>query len=275
MVRPLRVNTTGVAYPPTPALDQTGSPYYEIPLAQIQVGPGVSSIDDGKILDARRFHNAAADHQVIPAKTVGLANRGEAVYWRPAEYPAGANGVEALRVSTTPFDPSYISPLAGVVLGCAARRVPVVLDGLITTAAALVARVVAEAVTACRDWVNTPPADLTPPLFADAVVAAPRDEGGSLDPVELRPVRRAVVSSRGVHGGGDRGALFLGQVNHGETLPRQARPEGLAGHRAEPDRWPGPLRPVRIEPAKTTGGLSADSTKRPTRMPEPPPVLGR
>src|SRR5690606_5826258 len=63
--------------------------------------------------------------------------------------------------------------------------------------------------------------------------------------------------------------------NHGETLPRQARPEGLAGHRAEPDRWPGPLRPVRIEPAKTTGGLPADSTERSTRMPEPPPVLGR
>jgi len=111
----LKTGTPGPA-PTPPALDQSGAPYYEIPLAQIQVGPGVSSIDDGKILDARRFHNAAADHQVIPAKTVGLANRGEAVYWRPAEYPAGANGVEALRVSTTPFDPSYISPLAGVVL---------------------------------------------------------------------------------------------------------------------------------------------------------------
>ena len=34
------------------------------------------------------------------------------------------------------------------------------------------AQVVAEAVSGCRDWVNTPPGDLTPPLFADAVVAA-------------------------------------------------------------------------------------------------------
>jgi len=100
--------------PPTP--DQSGSPYYEIPLAQIQVGPGASSVDDGKILDARRFHNAAADYQVIPAKTLGLVNRGEAVYWRPAEYPAGANGVDALVVSKAPYDPSYIAPLAGVVL---------------------------------------------------------------------------------------------------------------------------------------------------------------
>jgi nicotinate-nucleotide--dimethylbenzimidazole phosphoribosyltransferase len=41
-----------------------------------------------------------------------------------------------------------VAALAGVVLGCAARRVPVVLDGLITTAAALVAR---ELAPACVD----------------------------------------------------------------------------------------------------------------------------
>jgi leucyl aminopeptidase len=34
------------------------------------------------------------------------------------------------------------------------------------------AQVVAQAVAATRDWVNTPPGDLTPPIFADAVVAA-------------------------------------------------------------------------------------------------------
>ncbi len=34
------------------------------------------------------------------------------------------------------------------------------------------AQVVADAVIATRDWVNTPPADLTPPAFADAVAAA-------------------------------------------------------------------------------------------------------
>lgn len=34
------------------------------------------------------------------------------------------------------------------------------------------AEVVARAVAATRDWVNTPPADLTPPAFAEAVVAA-------------------------------------------------------------------------------------------------------
>lgn len=36
------------------------------------------------------------------------------------------------------------------------------------------AQVVARAVAATRDWVNLPPADLTPPAFADAVVAAGR-----------------------------------------------------------------------------------------------------
>ncbi|MFT4287591.1 leucyl aminopeptidase [Nocardioides sp.] len=34
------------------------------------------------------------------------------------------------------------------------------------------ARVVAAAVNATRDWVNTPPADLTPPAFAEAIAAA-------------------------------------------------------------------------------------------------------
>jgi leucyl aminopeptidase len=36
------------------------------------------------------------------------------------------------------------------------------------------AQVVARAVATTRDWVNTPPGDLTPPVFADAIVAAGR-----------------------------------------------------------------------------------------------------
>ncbi|NPC96759.1 leucyl aminopeptidase [Nocardioides sp. zg-DK7169] len=39
------------------------------------------------------------------------------------------------------------------------------------------AQVVAEAVATCRDWVNTPPGDLTPPVFADAVEAAVNEAG--------------------------------------------------------------------------------------------------
>jgi leucyl aminopeptidase len=52
-----------------------------------------------------------------------------------------------------------------IVLSAAARRKEAV-------AAFEEARVVAAAVAATRDWVNTPAGDLTPPLFADAVVAA-------------------------------------------------------------------------------------------------------
>ena len=52
-----------------------------------------------------------------------------------------------------------------VVLSGAARRADV-------QQAATDAQVVARAVAATRDWVNTPPVDLTPPAFADAVVAA-------------------------------------------------------------------------------------------------------
>ncbi len=37
------------------------------------------------------------------------------------------------------------------------------------------AEVLADAVTLCRDWVNTPPADCTPPLFADLVAAAHKE----------------------------------------------------------------------------------------------------
>ena len=42
------------------------------------------------------------------------------------------------------------------------------------------AQVVTDAVVASRDWVNTPPADLTPPAFADAIAAAVKDANKQL-----------------------------------------------------------------------------------------------
>jgi leucyl aminopeptidase len=59
-------------------------------------------------------------------------------------------------------------PVDVVVLSPAARRSEVV-------EAFEAAQVVAAAVRLCRDWVNTPPGDLTPPAFADAVAAAHKD----------------------------------------------------------------------------------------------------
>jgi leucyl aminopeptidase len=57
------------------------------------------------------------------------------------------------------------TPAAVVVLSGAARRKEVV-------AAFEEARIVSAAVATTRDWVNTPPGDLTPPAFADAVAEA-------------------------------------------------------------------------------------------------------
>ncbi|MEP9364670.1 leucyl aminopeptidase [Nocardioides sp. CN2-186] len=55
-----------------------------------------------------------------------------------------------------------------VVLSSVARRKE-------TVAAFEEAQLVARAVATTRDWVNTPPGDLTPPAFADAVVAATKE----------------------------------------------------------------------------------------------------
>ena len=57
------------------------------------------------------------------------------------------------------------TPAEVVVLTRAARRAEV-------SAAVEPAQIVVDAVTGARDWVNTPPADLTPPAFADAIAAA-------------------------------------------------------------------------------------------------------
>lgn len=60
------------------------------------------------------------------------------------------------------------APSDVVVLSPAARRKDVV-------AAFEEARIVTRAVAATRDWVNTPPGDLTPPAFADTVAAATKE----------------------------------------------------------------------------------------------------
>ena len=62
-------------------------------------------------------------------------------------------------------EPTTKDAVDAVVLSPVARRADAV-------AAFEAAQVVARAVLQCRDWVNTPPGDLTPPLFADAVSSA-------------------------------------------------------------------------------------------------------
>ncbi|CAM3851408.1 leucyl aminopeptidase [Nocardioides zeicaulis] len=64
--------------------------------------------------------------------------------------------------------PESSAPADVVVLSPIARKAE-------ATAAAETAQVLADAVELCRDWVNTPPADCTPPLLADLVTAAHRE----------------------------------------------------------------------------------------------------
>ncbi|KRB73353.1 aminopeptidase [Nocardioides sp. Root190] len=60
------------------------------------------------------------------------------------------------------------TPAEVVVLTPAARRSEIV-------EALTPAQVLVDAVAAARDWVNTPPADLTPPAFADSIAAAVKE----------------------------------------------------------------------------------------------------
>ncbi len=75
-----------------------------------------------------------------------------------------------------------------------------------TTAAFEDGRVVAEAVAVARDWVNTPPGDLTPPAFADAVTAAVKEtdaaEGATLSVEVVTEDRLAALGCGGILGVG-------------------------------------------------------------------------
>ncbi|MCR6032915.1 leucyl aminopeptidase [Nocardioides sp. zg-579] len=115
--------------------------------------------------DVRRGAGAAA-RAVTNAASVALA--------LPAATPELVRAVvEGYRLGGYTFtiykkdakDPKQGTPADVVVLTPAARRKEV-------TTALEEAQVVADAVVATRDWVNTPPGDLRPPAFADAVVAA-------------------------------------------------------------------------------------------------------
>jgi leucyl aminopeptidase len=75
------------------------------------------------------------------------------------------------------------------------------------------ARVVAAAVTRARDWVNTPPNDLRPPGFADAVAAAAENAGLAVEVLDERALRR----------GGYGGILAVGLGS--EAPPRLVRLE--------------------------------------------------
>ena len=114
--------------------------------------PGPDDVRRAAGAAARAVTNAASVALALPADTPDLVGA-VAVGYRLGAY--GFTGYKAAK-DTAPAEIVVLSP--------AARRKEVV-------AAFEEAEVVAEAVATARDWVNTPPADLTPPELADRIVA--------------------------------------------------------------------------------------------------------
>ncbi|TIC79876.1 leucyl aminopeptidase [Nocardioides sp. GY 10113] len=170
----------------------------------------------------RRAAGAAA--RAVPnAASVALA--------LPAETPEQAAAVvEGYRLGAYTFTryksspPEQTAPAELVLLSPGARRKEV-------ASAVADAQVLADAVIATRDWVNTPPGDLTPPVFADAIAAASEAtnkalaKGAATVSVEVLDEERLAELGCG-------GTLAVGQGSH--AAPRIVElsyaPEGATAH---------------------------------------------
>ncbi|MDN5744179.1 MAG: leucyl aminopeptidase, partial [Nocardioidaceae bacterium] len=107
---------------------------------------------------ARAVTNAASVAYALPADTTELV-RAVLEGYRLGGY-AFTTYKSDVRSSTAPAELVILSP--------GARRAEM-------TSALEQAQVVSDAVLAARDWVNTPPNDLTPPMFADQIAAAVKE----------------------------------------------------------------------------------------------------
>ena len=92
-----------------------------------------------------------------------------------------------------------------------------------TQAAFETAQLVAGAVTRTRDWVNTPPGDLTPPMFADEVAAAAKSHKG---------VKVTVLDEKQLAAEGCGGILGVGQgsANPPRLVRLTYKPRGAKAH---------------------------------------------
>jgi leucyl aminopeptidase len=88
------------------------------------------------------------------------------------------------------------------------------------------ARIVAETTALARDWVNTPPGDLTPAAFADAVVGAHKDRDGK--------VKVSVTDDAALRRGGFGGIIGVGQgsANPPRLVQLTYAPRGAKTHLA-------------------------------------------
>ncbi|HEU5038207.1 MAG TPA: leucyl aminopeptidase [Nocardioides sp.] len=133
---------------------------------------------------ARAVTNAASVAVALPADTPDLV-RAVTEGWELGAYAFTTYKKEARSEA----------PAEVVVLSPAARKKDVV-------AAFEEARVVTRAVAGTRDWVNTPPGDLTPPKFADAVVAATKEvtKGRGAPKIDIRVLDEEELAKLGCGG---------------------------------------------------------------------------
>jgi leucyl aminopeptidase len=140
----------------------------KIPTSGTLSSPLLVLVGLGRTTDATAVRRAAG----VAARAVG--NAASVAVALPAGTPELVRAVTEGHVlggyafNTYKKDPKSSAPGEVVVLSAAARRKDV-------SAAFEEAQVVAAAVAVTRDWVNTPPGDLTPPAFADAVAAATKE----------------------------------------------------------------------------------------------------
>ena len=160
---------------------------------------------------ARCLNNAASVGIALPASDADLVR---AV---TEGYILGAYSFDDYR-SEAPAD----RPGEVVVLSEQSRQ------GAVTTAFEQ-AQVVAAAVARTRDWVNTPPGDLTPPLLADAVVAAGRKRPRGAAKVTVTVMEKTELEAAGCGG-------ILGVGQGSDSPPRMVRlsyePDGATKHLA-------------------------------------------
>jgi leucyl aminopeptidase len=153
---------------------------------------------------ARTVSNAASVALALPA--------GDAAHVRAVTegYLLGGYSFDTYKSAASPDEAGEV-----VVLSEAARDKAAV-------AALETAQVVAAAVSRTRDWVNTPPGDLTPGAFADAVSAA----------AKKHKVRVTVLDEKQLLAGGFGGIIGVGQgsANPPRLVQLTYKPRGAKSH---------------------------------------------
>lgn len=187
----------------------------------------------------------ASDLRAAAARGVRRAPKGSvAVALHPASIEdtvAIAEGVRLGRYRFTAYQTSSSEDASGpaehVVLSSFARQ---------SAAGRAVeeAEAVTDAVAQARDWVNTPPGDLRPPTFADAISALTADVTGSAVKVEVWDEKRLAKERCG-------GILAVGRGS--ETPPRLVTLSYAPGARSSTSR----------SSARASRSTPADSRSRP------------